>query len=412
MTMRLAALALSLGGLLLVAACWLQPPGWVAVRAVEVLGGDAAAHWAQQGRPVLLLHLLAREIVLALPWLAAGMALALSLRALLARWQAGASFDAAQRVIDAAGVEFTMAGCGFSHAPNYGRLPLAPMPASQLPPGAGEFERQAFAALAAVPEVARAAETARAEYAAAVADAGPAALPTIVAVARHLGDAARSADVAHAGVSAAIAATRLPAFWRLPAAGRDRLITALALRGGAQRPVDLDSELARIAARFESAERCGPSSSSSPGCAATGREAVNAALVAALSGLSGDLPSWNVNGNRQRHAPVEAWWLTREAALVVPAARLRRWLSQRMTAQELAELRLDMPSTGAHPSDAAIEAALRAARLAGGAPVWRLLRIDSMPRGRVVVLTASSAWSAAVTARWGEPPRTLNLEAP
>jgi hypothetical protein len=407
MTARLSALTLSFGLMLLAVACWLQPAGWMAVRAVDLLGAEGAVRAAQAGRPALLLQVLARELLVAAPWLVAGTVVAALLRALLARWQSAS--PAPQRVVDMAGVEYTLAGYGFSHAPAYGRLPLAPMPASVLPAGSGELERQAFAALAASASGVATYAAARAEHAATVSATGAGSPAAIVAVARHLSLLPSPSGEGRPLLTAQAAVARLPAFWRLAPAERDRVAAALALRAGAQRPWEIDDELA-------AADRCRPLQEPRRVEAASGvflpaeADPVREALISVLHRLPDELPSWNINGSRQRHAPVDAWWLPDDAVLLLPATRLRRWLVPRLPGAAAATLALAVPSIDAHASDAALEKALRAVGLVAQANAWCRLRIGGSTRGRVASIVAA-AWPPALTASWGAPPRGLCVEA-
>ncbi len=153
MTARIAWLSASLALLLIGAAHIVLPARVIVVRATQLLGADPTLAAAVQGHYTLGRQLLLAELIAAAPWLAAGAMFALALHAALRRWQNDVRPSSYRPIIDVAGVALTLRDEAFDHATAPEWLPMAPMPATRLPRGATELERQAFAALAAAAAV-------------------------------------------------------------------------------------------------------------------------------------------------------------------------------------------------------------------------------------------------------------------
>lgn len=149
MTARIAWLSASLAALLILTAHVVLPAQVIAVRATELIGMEATLGAAERGDVALGRRLLIAELTAAAPWLAVGAVLALLLNGLLRRWQNDGRRPNDRRIVDVARVALTIRGEVFDHSPALDWLPLASMPATRLPRGCTELERQAFAALAA-----------------------------------------------------------------------------------------------------------------------------------------------------------------------------------------------------------------------------------------------------------------------
>lgn len=239
MNARIAWLAASLAVLLIVTAHGVLPSRVVAMRAADLLGIASTLAAAERGNGALLQQLLIGELLAAAPWLALGAVLALLLRVVLRRWQSDACPPHGRPVVDVAGVTLELRGAAFDHVPAHDMLALAPMPATRLPRGASELERQAFAALtiaATLPVDPRQStltllQRAQDHYDVAVRLHGAGSLVAIGVVACELGWLIARQERAGQWIEvhpwpdrlAMLALARLPAYWQLTAAERARI---------------------------------------------------------------------------------------------------------------------------------------------------------------------------------------------
>lgn len=258
MNARIAWLAVSLAAALVAAAHALLPARVVALRATDLLGAEAAIAAAQRGQSALLQQLLVGEFIAAAPWLACGAALALLLRGALRSWQRDDRRPRTQPIVDAAGMALDLSGMPFDHVPARDMLKLAPMPATRMPQGASELERQAFAALGAaatLPVDPQSGTTllqrAQCRYDAAVRQYGAGSLVAIGAAICDLGWLVAHEERAGRWIAvhwqpdhlATLALARLPAYWQLSADDRARIGALLDYLATQQTPLHAAPEL-------------------------------------------------------------------------------------------------------------------------------------------------------------------------
>lgn len=259
MSVRIAWLAASLATLLIVTAYGTLPSRVAALRATDLLGVAPTLAAADRGSGALLQQLLIAELLAAAPWLTGGAVLALVLRVVLRRWQSDARPRHGGLVVDVAGVSLELRGAAFDHVPAHDVLALAPMPATRLPRGASELERQAFAALnaaATLPVDPRQPDLtlpqrAHDRYNAAVRQHGAGSLVAIGAAICELGWLIGKQERAGQWIDvhpwpdqlAMLALARLPAYWQLNAAERARIGALVNYVCTAQTPLRVEPEL-------------------------------------------------------------------------------------------------------------------------------------------------------------------------
>lgn len=259
MSARIVWLAASLAVLLILAAHATLPSRVVALRATDLLGIAPTLVAAERGNGALLQQLLMMELAAAAPWLALGAVLALLLRAVLRHWQSDERQPQARSIVDVAGVALQLRGAAFDHVPTHHMLALAPMPATRLPRGASELERQALAALAVAAAESFCAQQpglallqrAQRCYDAAVRQHGAGSLVAIGAVVCDLGwlIACEQRDGQWVDVHprpdhlATLALPRLPAYWQLSSAQRARISALVDYLSTRQTPLHAEPEL-------------------------------------------------------------------------------------------------------------------------------------------------------------------------
>jgi len=254
MSARIAWLAASLAVLLIAAAHVLLPARVVALRAMALLEIGQAVTAAALGHPMLLRQLLVGELLAAAPWLMLGAGSALLLRFALRRWQPGEEGRRCGRpIVDPAGIALELRDAALDHLPLRGTLALASMPATRMPHGASELERQAFAALSvdAGRYGASLLQQMQCRYDAAVRQYGAGSLVAIGAAASDLGELIaqercvarrREAHPCRAQLTM-LALARLPAYWQLHAPERARIGALIDYLGTGQTPVDAEPDL-------------------------------------------------------------------------------------------------------------------------------------------------------------------------
>lgn len=259
MSARIGWLAASLAALLTLAAHAALPSRVVALRATDLLGVGPTLVAAERGSGALLQQLLMMELIAAAPWLTLGAVLALLLRVALRRWQGDERQPQGRSIVDAAGVVLQLRGAAFDHVPARHTLALAPMPATRLPRGASELERQAFAALTAAATVSFDAQQpgltllqrVQRCYDAAVRQHGAGSLVAIGTAVCDLGwlIACEQRDGQWVDVHpwpdhlATLALARLPAYWQLSIAERARINALIDYLGTQQTPLHAEPEL-------------------------------------------------------------------------------------------------------------------------------------------------------------------------
>lgn len=259
MSARIAWMAASLAGMLIIAAHATLPSQVIALRAADLLGHAPTLAAAERGGTALLHRLLLGELLAAIPWLSLGALLALLLRLILQRWQTGERLPQGQSIVDHAGVALRLDGAAFDHVPAHFMLALAPMPATRLPRGASELERQAFAALSAADTPLAGAlhsgltllQRAQGRYDAAVRQHGAGSLVAIAAAVCDLGALIAGEHRSGQRVDlhppadhlALLALARLPACWRLAPAERARICALVDYLGTQQTPLHVEPEL-------------------------------------------------------------------------------------------------------------------------------------------------------------------------
>jgi hypothetical protein len=434
MTYKVAVLSLSLALLLFVAAYLTVPAATIAVRSVNLLGAQETVQLAEHGRGAVLRALYAAELLVAVPWLVLGGALAIGLRLALGFWQREPTTLESVKVIDEAGVEFEMLGESFEHVPALSRMALAPLAVDALPTDATELQRQAFAAIAAVPSIPADTqgkhacslfEHTRRVYGKAAERYGARSLEADLAALHDVGKLLCYANRAGSWVQtypyhdnlALVVAARLPAFWRLPPEERARLSSALTVLCTRQTPSDLDPELRQAINACRALDRGATQIEKSLAQAnAPEAEADFSVLCAAIRSLPEDLGNWNVNGVLRTAAAAEGWWLPDEAALLLPATRIRAWLASRLAPQLAEQLNLAHASTASHAADAPIADALRNEGLLAEVVQSQKLQqgwwrsVIAREAGVIVAALRGDRLPSSMTARWGKPRKEILLE--
>lgn len=436
MTYRIVGLTLSLAALLFGAAYTVLPSSLVVVRAINLIGWDETVALSERGRGEVLKALFTAELMAALPWLLLGVSLAMMLRIGLRMWQREPAPPASAKVVDPAGVEVELFGATFDHVPAMSRVKLAPMPASTLPAGATELQRQAFAAIAAVEGIPADVQGAHREsllnhtrriYDKAVELYGAASLEATAAVLHDLGklltyerrDGKWVETYPFHDNLTLIVMKRLPAFWRLTPDERARISSAMNVLCTKQTPADLEPELRTavnaVRALDHGATRIEKAVADAPAAPAA-TEVDFSALCAAVRELPADMGSWNVNGRLRDAAPVEGWWLPDEPALLLPASRIRAWLARRVEPAMAQQLNLAQASTGTHAADAPIADALRNEGLLAEVVLGQQIRsgwwrsaVGRDQRTTVAALRGDRV-PIAVSSRWGKPQKEVVLE--
>lgn len=236
---------------------WLSP-AVLAVRSVELLGGETTLSLAQEGASTTLAFLLQAELTAALPHLALGVALAIVLRLMLRRWQREQRPATSVTVVDPAGAELELHGAAFDHVPVMDRMLMRDLPETNLL-GASELEKQALAAIAAVPGIPATIggelhqsllQQTLSVHGKACDLYGAGSLEAVATATSQIGKLLAYqrcngiwTEVRPHTQLTSIVLGRLPAFWRLTAAQRAHLATVLSVLGSGQMPAELDSQL-------------------------------------------------------------------------------------------------------------------------------------------------------------------------
>lgn len=428
MNARIAWLGMSLAALLVGVMHGTLPASTVALRAADLLGVESSVVAARRGHAALTQALLVTELLAAAPWALLGCTIALALRANLRRWQLNTGCPGDASTTDAAGVLLQLHDAELQHVPTYDRLPLAPMPATQMPRGATELERQAFAALAAaatLPDKDQSGGTlehrVRRRYHGITQQYGAGSLAAIGAATSDLGellayqcDAGQWTEVHSRPAHLALQAIAgLPAYWQLDADQRARIGALLHCLGTQQSPQQSDHDFGSALGALR-AHRDDVAVVRQP--AAQASQPDSAALRAALRELPVQLRTWNINARLRTDAPTDGWWLPDRGVLLLPMSRLRTWLLARLDECACVALQLERPTTGLHVADPYIAAALRDELLLTALPdvgsdscrCWRV-RVGHRTPVAVAALDGMRI-AAGLRTRWGSPTRHLVLE--